>query len=271
MLVTDLTDSYLTIKKGKKIGNLKKIEKKYSLSFKGLLASLNQTALQDVFWIKHYIQFIEKITDKITADYFLYHMYYHVTSFLVLNSYRSGMLTHNQSPEDDFYGNYSGNGINPDGFLHQTHIKNIPSQFRDLFIYLYEKFHTSSEVMGYLVKKSMKNKIPIEFNNEESNLKFQEIVDLIFRQWMWQIFLTLNHNSDKFLKSIVDDDGSIQNNFNDESDDAIDMIYEFGDELWDNLSFMAADEINRLLPQENLSGVDYVNNKSEIDSLISPY
>jgi len=263
LLITDLTDNYVEVSKGKKIRNLKKTEKIYSLSFKGLLASLKNTSLQDNFWIKNYIKFIESITEKRTAEIFLQHIYIHIISFLILYSNKYGMLTKYQNIEESFYGNYSG--FDNEGFLSPTLVRGIPTQLRELFIFSYRQFYVSSEIIGYLVKKFMTYFNSLKMKNEEKDLKFEEILDKIFRRWMWQIFSIVNNKSNNILESIIDYD-----DYEEETIDvSIDMHIEFGDEMWDTFSFYAVDEINKLIPKENINPADYVNHKSEIDSLIS--
>ncbi|PIN84341.1 MAG: hypothetical protein COV65_01245 [Nitrosopumilales archaeon CG11_big_fil_rev_8_21_14_0_20_33_24] len=259
ILVKDLTDGYLSMDKGKKIGNLKKTEKVYSLTFKGLLASLSQTSLRENFWIKNYVRFIEEITDKRTAESFLKHMYYHVISFLILHSKKSGMLTKYQNPETDFYDNYQWDfGSSLSNLLNQTVIKGIPIEYKDLFIFSLRHFFVSSEVVAYLVKKLLKFPISmIEYYDDEYS-KFSEFLNIFFRRWMWKIFLVVNKNTEEILES--DDEEEYEDVIIDE---VINIEDEFSYEIWDDFSFLAVDEINRIMPEANL------NNRSEIGSLIA--
>ena len=80
ILKSDLSgkDNFLSMKKGKKIGNLQKVEKLYSLTFKGMLASLSEIPLRENYWIKNYIIMINSLTNEITSKEFLNHMYYHI-------------------------------------------------------------------------------------------------------------------------------------------------------------------------------------------------
>ena len=102
------------------------------------------------------------------------------------------------------------------------------------------------------------------YESDDEYHKFQELLDKIFRRWMWKIFLILNKDTRNILKSINDDD---EYNY-DPADDIIDLDLEFGPEMWDEFSFASADEIKRIMPEANLNGTDFVNNKSGIDSLI---
>ena len=135
LLTSDLSgkDDYLSVKKGKKIGNLHIVEKLYSLTLKGLLASLSEVPLRENFWMKHYINMINKISNDITSKEFLNHIYYHIVLFLIFNSKKEGMLTNYKNPETDFYDEYYPEG--PLGnLLGQHNIKGIPIAFKELFV-----------------------------------------------------------------------------------------------------------------------------------------
>ncbi len=263
LLVTDLTDGYVSVAKGKKIGNLKKIERKYSLTFKGLLASLNQTQLRENFWIKNYLNFVETITEKRVSDTFLNHMYYHIILFFIIYSKKQGLLTKHEKPETDFFDDYQPFGGALDGVMDQSAIKGIPVEYRDLFLFSFEKFFTSCNVVAYLVKNLLKVPLSVIADHDDYN-QFQEFLTIFFREWMWKIFSVTNKTTTEILNSVNSESEYVDF----DEDDVIDLNDEFGDEMWDSFLFSAADEINHIMPESKLDPTDYVNSKSEIDSLI---
>ena len=129
ILKSDLSgkDNFLSMKRGKKIGNLNKVEKLYSLTLKGLLASLSETTLRESFWMKHYMLMINKISDKNTSKEFLNNIYLHIVLFLIIHTRKIGMLTNYENLEIDFYDEYiSISGAIISNVVSQTQIKGIP-------------------------------------------------------------------------------------------------------------------------------------------------
>lgn len=240
ILNSDLSgkDNFLTMKKGKKIGNLKKIEKLFSLTFKGLLASLSEIPLNENFWVKNYLEMIKELTSEITASEFIKHLYFHVTVFMIYHSKKDGMLTHYKEPETDFYDEYYPEG--PLGnLLSQTNIKGIPIESKDLFIHCIENFFVSSEIVGNLVKKSLN----IDYKSkteDEMFWEYDEYVDNFFRRWMWTMFLAIDYSPKKIMKLYEEDDEE------NAIEDSINVEDVFGPEMWDEFSFTARDELQKL-------------------------
>ena len=245
LVFTDLSSDFLTVKKGKKIGNLKgKREKFYRLSFKGFLASLRETPIQENFWIKNYIKMIEKISDDITANALLYHIYFSIGSFLILHSNKKGLLTQYNNPENEFDDNYD-NDSSLSKILWSMSTVRIPSEYQEMFAHCVVQFFVSCEVIGSLIKNSLSKKIIKDYENEEFD-SYDELVSVFFRDWMESMFLALNRTPEQILKQ------SEKYDFDDEDDFSFENI--IGDEPMDNVRFMAEDEFRRIKPKGELSG-----------------
>ena len=238
ILTTDLSNDFLSVKKGKKIGNLKgKHQKLYSLTFKGLLASLYETPLQENIWIKNYLNVIKEITDDITVKAFLEHVYYAIITFLILNSNKKGSLTDYKDPEEDIFDNYYMEG-RLQNIMWQDHVKEIPKEYRELFVYCVTQFFVSCEVIGSLVKDTL----PKNFDEEYE----YDIIEYIFRGWIWSMFFGLNKTVNQIIEK------HLKNEDYDEEEEWSFKDY-LGDEINDNIRFMAADEFHRIKPKGKLS------------------
>ena len=245
LVFTDLSSDFLTVKKGKKIGNLKgKREKFYRLSFKGFLASLRETPIQENFWIKNYIKMIEKISDDITANALLYHIYFSIGSFLILHSNKKGLLTQYNNPENEFYDSYD-NDSSLHKILWSMSTVRIPSEYQEMFAHCVVQFFVSCEVIGSLVKNSLSKKIIKDYENDEFD-SYDKLVSVFFRGWIDSMFLALNRTPKQILKQ------SEKYDFDDEDDFSFENI--IGDEPMDNVRFMAEDEFRRIKPKGELSG-----------------
>jgi len=260
LIFTDLSSDFLTVKKGKKIGNLKgKREKLYSLSFKGFLASLRETPIQENFWIKHYIDMVKKITDELTAKVFLDHIYYSIGAFLILHSNKRGMLTTFKNPEEEFYDNYD-DGSSLDRILWSRTTVRIPSEYQEMFAHCVVQFFVSCEVIGSLLKNALQKKqFPkylVKNWDKPSYMIEYEITDDLFRQWMWTMFITPHKTLKEILKE-CDDDGD----YEDEEDFSFEYI--IGDEPSDEIRFMAEKEFRRIKPKGKLSGESLVQQKNQ--------
>lgn len=240
ILKSDLSgnDNFLLMKKGKKIGNLQKIEKLYSLTFKGILASLSEVSLRENFWIKHYMNMITDISDEITAQEFLFHIYCHIVVFLIFNSKKEGMLTNYKNPETDFYDEYYPEGA-IGNLIAQQYVKGIPIEFKDIFVNSLVQFFVSVDIVGNLLKKSLK----IDYdstNTDDMTWKYEEYVDNFFRRWMWTMFLIIDYTPKQILKLYERDEED------DSVEDVINILDEFGEESGDTFSFMAEEELKRI-------------------------
>ncbi len=245
LVFKDLSSDFLTVKKGKKIGNLKgKREKFYSLTFKGFLASLRETSIQENFWIKNYIKMIEKISDDITANALLYHIYFSIGSFLILHSNKKGLLTHYNNPENEFDDNYDYDSSLSKILWNRLTVR-IPSEYQEMFAHCVVQFFVSCEVIGSLVKNSLSKKIIKDYENNEFD-SYDELVSVFFRDWMASMFLALNRTPEQILKQ------SEKYDYDDEDDFSFENI--IGDEPLDNVRFMAEDEFRRIKPKGKLSG-----------------
>ena len=246
LLVSDLSSDFLSIKKGKKIGNLKgKREKFYSLTFKGFLASLYETPIQENFWIKNYIKMIEKVTDDATANTLLDHIYFSIGSFLILHSNKRGLLTQYSDPEDDFYENYDFFG-SLGNMIMDTSTVRIPSAYQEMFAHCVVQFFISCEVIGSLVKDSVPKKIKKQYEDEEFEY-FDDFLDTFFRSWMTTMFFALNKTPEQILKQSEKDD------YYDDEDEDFSFENILGDEPHDNIRFMAEDEYRRIKPKGGMS------------------
>lgn len=236
-------NDYLSRKNGKRIGNLQKVEKLYSLTFKGLLASLSVVPLRENFWMKSYMNMINKITDDITSKEFLNHIYTHVVLFLILHTKKDGMLTHYQNPETDFYDEYSSGG-EISALLDQTHIKGIPIVFKELLLNSIIPYSVSFSVSGNLLKNSLQLTYSSD-NEDEQKWEREKYVDKIFGRWMWTIFLSTNKTPKQILNILENYDDPIN------SKSIINVSEDIGDfELLSGTSIdhMAEDELDKINP-----------------------
>jgi len=236
-------NDYLSRKNGKRIGNLQKVEKLYSLTFKGLLASLSVVPLRENFWMKSYMNMINKITDDITSKEFLNHIYYHIVLFLILHAKKDGMLTNYQNLETDFYDEYTSMG-KITSLSEVTQIKVVPIDFKGIFVNSFIPFSVSLIVVGNLLENSLKftssSKDPDEQIWERDNY-----VDIIFRRWMWAMFLSDNKTPKQILKILE------RSEHTDLSESIIDVSEEIGDyELLSGSSMegMAQDVLEKISP-----------------------
>lgn len=257
LLVTDLSSDFLSIKIGKKIGNLKgKREKLYSLTFKGFLASIVETPIKENFWIKSYLEMIKKITDDLTINLLLNHIYYSVGAFLILHSNQRGFLKTFKNPEEEFYDNYSIEGALPQ-LLDKVQIKSVPEKNKELFSHCVIQFFISCEVLGFIIKKTIQKKLfpknYLENWNKRDYMIEGDIVDYLFRRWMWTMFMVYNTTLDKILKEYESDD--------DEDYEVFSFDEILGPEKWDEILFMAADELNRIRPDLKIQRHEFVNSK----------
>lgn len=244
ILTTDLSNDFLSVKKGKNIGNLKgKREKIYSLTFKGFLASLHETPIQENFWIKNYIKMIEKISDDATANTLLDHIYFSIGSFFILHSNKRGLLTQYSDPEDDFNENYDFFG-SLGNMIMDTSTVRIPSEYQEMFAHCVVQFFISCEVIGSLVKDSVPKKIKKQYEDEEFEY-FDDFLDTFFRSWMTTMFFALNKTPEQILKQ------SEKYDYYDDEDFSFENI--LGDEPHDNIRFMAENEYRRIKPKGGMS------------------
>ena len=248
LIFKDLSSDFLSVKKGKKIGNLKgKREKFYSLTLKGFLASLAEIPIQENFWIKNYIEMIKEITDDITSQELLKHIYYSVGVFLILNSRGRGLLTSFSKPEEVLYENYNWDG-ELNNLVWKNQVIRVPKQYNDLFIHSTVQFFVSCEVLGRLLRRTLDKNLYVK---DPDDVGYDETISVLFRDWMSTMFLAVS----KSPKQILGHSEKIDY----EEDDVIDFDIILGDEKSDNILFMAADELNRIKPELKIDPINFVN------------
>jgi len=244
LLVKDLSIDFVSVEKGKRIRNLKKREKIFSLTFKGLLASLSEVPLQENFWIKNYLKMIESMNDNMTAKIFLNHIYYLVVAFFILHSNRKGLLTQFKNPEEEFYDNYYAEGSLSE-LLFKEQIKGIPDEYKDLFAYCVIQFFVSAEILGTLLINTLQRRhLGAEFENADDHQLF-EVIDELYRRWMWSIFLATNRSPLEILDEYEKETEDENEEFNFENI--------LGPEVYDEIRFMAKDELAKINPRAKLS------------------
>ena len=201
LLVTDLSSDFLTVKKGKKIGNLKgKREKLYSLTFKGFLASLAEAPIQENFWVKNYLKKITNEINPTISKIFLKHISYMIGVFLVLNSSKTGLLTNDHDFENDFF-DYYFTGSTLHDLIRMRVIKKTYTKHKDFFIYCVIQFFVSCQVLGTLMMNvSDKDGIYAHDKIKSHNINSEEIV----KDWMWLMFSSSNKISRVDLKKQKD-------------------------------------------------------------------
>lgn len=235
-------DDFLSVKKGRKIGNLKKVEKVYSLTFKGILASLSEINLSENFWITNYMNVINEISDETTTEEFLHHIYHHIILFLIFHSKHEGMLTKYDNLEEDFNGEYWLDDGLLCNLLFQQKIKGIPFDFKYLFIDSLKEFLVSFYIVGNLLKESLKIN-NIFTNKYKISMNYEKCVDLFFREWMWTMFSIVDDKSQQISKLYEDDKKP-----DDESDDII-VMDSFGEDIWHNFELTAQEELMKINPE----------------------
>lgn len=244
LLVKDLSTDFVSVEKGKRIRNLKKREKIFSLTFKGLLASLSEVPLQENFWIKNYLMMIESMNDNMTAKIFLNHIYYLVVAFFILHSNRKGLLTQFKNPEEEFYDNYYAEG-SLSVLLLKEQIKGIPDEYKDLFAYCVIQFFVSAEILGTLLINTLQRRhLGAEFENAD-DVQLFEVIDELYRRWMWSIFLATNRSPLEILDEYEKETEDENEEFNFENI--------LGPEVYDEIRFMAKDELAKINPRAKLS------------------
>lgn len=249
---TDLSgkDDFLSVENGKKIGNLKKVEKLYSLTLKGILASLSEVPLRENFWIRNYMNVLNEISDETTIEEFLYLIYNHIVLFLIFHSKQEGILTKYRNLEEDFYDEFSIDGPLYNLLFHQK-IKGIPLDFKDTFVDSVHELFVSFYIVGNLLKKSLKiNNVPE--NKHEISMDHTKCVDVYFRRWMWTIFSVVYNKSPQTLKLYKND------NEYDSDDVSPDIIIEdvFGQDFDDEFSLIAQDELMKIDPNLHYNSDD---------------
>jgi len=215
LLLTDLSKGFVSTKKGKKIGNLQgKREKFYSLTFKGILASLYETKLGDNYWIKNYITNIEKITNKTISDMFLENMYHCIILHFLLNVKTRGSLTHYDTSQKDVSDNYYSRGYLHRLVYSQNNIQGIPSEFKELFINSAVEFYVLCSTISNLLYDL---KIPSKFLSEDKDIEYfkksdqadmkkSQFMIIFFEDWMYTIFDVIGKSFEKVFKKYPDHD-----------------------------------------------------------------
>jgi hypothetical protein len=215
LLLTDLSKGFVSIKKGKKIHNIKgKQEKLFSLTFKGILASLYETKLSENYWIKNYISEIEKVTNKTIAELFLQNIYHCVILHFLLNVKTRGSLTHYEASQKDVEDNYYSMGYLHHLVFSNNDIQGIPSNFHKLFMYSAREFYVLCTTISNLLYDL---NIPSKFLNKnkdyeyfkESEIKEMEksrFMIIFFEDWMYAIFDVVGKTFDHVFKEYTDHD-----------------------------------------------------------------
>jgi len=190
LLVTDLSSDFLSVKIGDKIGNLpEKREKIYSLTFKGFLASLAETSIQENFWVKNYVKTIKKKSDTTVAEIFLNHIHYMVGTFLVLHSRRRGLLTQDNDMEEDFF-DYYFVGSTLHNLIRMRIIKKTYTKHKEFFIHCVIQFFVSCDVLGTLIMNASDKDGIINMYNKINS--YNRSLEDIITDWMWSMFTSSN-------------------------------------------------------------------------------
>jgi len=225
-------------------------EKFYSLSFKGFLASLCETPIRENFWVRNYIKLIGKISDDITANALLDHIYFSIVSFMILHSNKKGLLTKYSKPEKDIYDNYDTEGSLYKILWNMSTLRILP-EYQEMFTHCVVQFFVSCEVVGTLVKKSLSKKIIKDCKSVDSD-SYDALLVTFFRSWIDSMFLALNRTPKQILKQ------SQKFDYDDEDDYSFEFRFP-SEEPNDEVSFMAADELNRIKPELKIKPHEFVN------------
>lgn len=199
LLVTDLSSGFVSVKKGKKIGNLKgKREKFYSLTFKGILASLYETKLSDNYWIKNYISNIEKITNKAIADLFLKNIYHCIILHLILNSKIKGSLTHYKASQSDVFDLYYSRGSLHNSIHYGNYFKGISSEYKQLFLNSAIEFYVLGRTISNLIYDL---KLPPKYLTDMKGSESDRFFIIFFEaDWVYTIFEVIGKSFEQVFK-----------------------------------------------------------------------
>ena len=203
------------MKKGKKIGNLPdKQEKFFGLTFKGILASLSETPLQDNYWIKNYITTIEKLTSKKIAELFLQHIYHCIIIHLIQNSKIRGFLTDYTASLSDVKDMYYSRGPFYKSVHFDNDVKGIPVKHQDLFVHSVIEFYVLSTTISNLLNDL---KLPSKYKSKKKDYKFfkkpdreimrkSQFIIIFFENWMYSIFDIIGKTTEQLFQEYPDSD-----------------------------------------------------------------
>ena len=187
LLTTELADGFVTTRKGKKIGNIGKQERVFSLSLKGILGSLFETKLSENFWIRNYISNIEKMTNNVVSQLLLENIYYCITCYMILYANSYGSLTKSSSIPNDIKSNYDSFGRLHHIVFSGSDVKGINSNYQDLFVSSAIEFFISCHTLSNLIHDL---KLPSNYLVEyaDSPKDPSRFIEIFFENWMYSIF-----------------------------------------------------------------------------------
>lgn len=205
LLKTDLSNDFVSEKKGRKIGNLQnKQERIFSLTLKGILASLFETKLSDNYWIKNYISNIEKITNKTIAQLFLQNIYHCILLHLILNANTGGSLSHSSSSQKDIKSRYDSFGNLHHAVYLGNDIEAIPLKYKDLFASSAIQFYISCITISNLLYDL---KLPSKYlvNYVDDRESPSDFIKIFFENWMYSIFQMTEKTPEHIFVNFSDD------------------------------------------------------------------
>lgn len=205
LLKTDLSNGFVSEKKGKKIGNLQnKQERIFSLTLKGILGSLFETKLSDNYWIKNYISNVEKITNETIAQLFLENIYHCILLHMILNVNTKGSLSDSSSTQKDIKSRYDSFG----NLHHAVHLGNdieaIPSKYKEPFASSAIQFYISCITISNLLYDL---KLPSKYlvNYVDDRESPSDFIKIFFENWMYSIFQMTEKTPEHIFVNFSDD------------------------------------------------------------------
>lgn len=187
LLLTDLTDGFVSNRKGKRIRNIGKQERIFSLTLKGILGSLFETKLSENFLIRNYIVSIEKMTNNVVSQLLLENIYYCITCYMILYANSQGSLKKSTSVPNDIKSNYDSFGRLHNIVFSGSDVKGINSNYQDLFVSSAIEFFISCHTLSNLIHDL---KLPSNYLVEyaDSPKDPSRFIEIFFENWMYSIF-----------------------------------------------------------------------------------
>lgn len=171
---TLVTLGFVSLKTGKKIGNIKnKSEQVYHLTFKGLIASLCLTKFEDNYMVKKFKDSISKFVNRYNLPEFsIQFMKYHLAMFMLKNVLDGSKLTSLKNLEADMYAMSAG-----DPFLGAAFPQKIENEkLYEIIIDVRAWFHVYSQVLNKCIEKVVgEGWKKVKYHGNKNDLRFIEL------------------------------------------------------------------------------------------------
>jgi len=200
--------SFISKVKGKQIGNLKKNENMYSLTFKGLIASLAMNKFEGNYMVKKFKDLISKwINTHNIPDFSIQFMKYHLALFMLKHVMEGSKLTGLKNIEPMFFTMNQGDPLISNSFPQKIET----TKAYEMAIDVRSRFHVYSQVIRFALSKvvddgfTKKKEIPLDKHGDvqivefpsESNFAFHILPEYL-RNWYDNIERIQHEDLDNF-------------------------------------------------------------------------